>query len=197
MSKRTILNTKRPAIETRDSGKPMITGYGAVFYNGTPETEFQLWKGYVERVGKSAFDRALREDDVRACFNHNANMIMGRLSAGTLRLSVDDVGLRYEIDPPDTDNGRSIVEAVKRGDVSDSSFMFTTLNSSTDKLGDGRMIETLNDVRLYEVGPVVFPAYEGTTSEVRSEAKARHNEHMASLKANGLTLIAEAMRLHS
>jgi hypothetical protein len=96
------INNKRITVERREDGKPIIVGYGSVFYReDDPGTEYELWRGFKERIGRSAFDSRLT-DDVRALFNHDTNMVLGRTTAETLKLSVDDVGLRYEIEPPDT-----------------------------------------------------------------------------------------------
>ncbi|MEO1063737.1 MAG: HK97 family phage prohead protease [Actinomycetota bacterium] len=170
----------RVGIERRggDDAPPVITGYGAVFYReGDPGTEYQLWSNCVERIMPGAFDRALREDDVRSFFNHDANLLLGRNRSGSLRLEVDDVGLRYEIDPPDTQTGRDLVVSLERGDVDGSSFMFVPDELVWRELEiDGRTLEVreLVSVQLWEVGPVVFPAYESSTSGLRGEE--RHAE---------------------
>ena len=115
---------------------------------------------------------AIREDDVRALFNHDVNELLGRTASRTLRLSVDSVGLRYEIDPPDTESAKRVVEAVRRGDLSGSSFSFSVEEENWRSIkSDGEKeinIRELIRVRLYDVGPVTFPAYEASTAGVRS-----------------------------
>lgn len=153
-----------------------LSGYGAVFYReNEPGTEFWLWDDLVERLMPGCFDRALKEDDVRAFFNHDPNRILARrqFSADdTLVLSIDSVGLRYEI-PFDGDPDHiSVFGKVRSRKVSGSSFMFLptaeTYRSETDPETKKRIdIIEVSEVRLFEVGPVVFPAYEGTTSELR------------------------------
>ncbi|GAF69242.1 unnamed protein product, partial [marine sediment metagenome] len=149
----------------------MLVGYAAVFYRkGDPATEYELWDGVVERVMPGAFDRALREkDDVRGLFNHDRTLLLGRTSSGTMRLSVDQVGLKYAIDVPDTQAGRDVIIVAERGDLSGSSFSFLPDDSGgvlwrEEEDGD---IRELHSVKLYDVGPVTFPAYEGTTAGVR------------------------------
>lgn len=153
----------------QEEGKPpVITGYAAVYYRADdPGTEFELWKGMRERIMPGAFDRAIREDDVRALFNHDSSLILGRTKAATLRLSTDERGLRYEIDAPDTQAGRDLVTTLKRGDVTGSSFAFETL-SETFRDEDDLTIRELNAVRLWDVSPVTYPAYEATAATVRS-----------------------------
>lgn len=163
-------NPTKCGIETRADGKPMIVGYGAVFHRATdPGTQYELWTDTIERVSPKAFDAAMqRKDDTRALFNHDPNHILGRTSSGTMRLTVDGSGLRYEIDPPDTEGGRSVVEAIRRGDVSGSSFSFQVDKESWESR-DGKQVRTIESVTLYDVGPVTFPAYESASASVRSE----------------------------
>lgn len=162
---------------TRAEGKPpVVNGYGAVYWRaGDPGTEYWLWDDMVERIVAGAFERAMREDDVRSLFNHDANIVLGRNRAGTLKLRTDERGLIYEATLPDTQLARDQVLApIDRGDVSGSSFMFTTRKVVwIEELREGKRIyiRELHDVQLWEVGPVVFPAYAGTTTSVRGEQK--------------------------
>ena len=157
----------------RSEGQPAtIRGYGAVFYRaGDPGTEYQLLSDLYERIAPGAFDRAIREDDVRSFFNHDANIVLGRNRAGTLKLSVDERGLIFEATPPDTQLVRDQVLApLSRGDVSGASFMFDVLRQTwTEEQRGDRLVEirTIEEVALHEVGPVVFPAYEAATSGAR------------------------------
>lgn len=147
---------------------PVITGYAAVFYRaGDPGTEFQLYPGCVERVMPTAFNRAIQESDPRGLFNHDANLILGRKSAGTLRLFVDDIGLRYEVDPPDTQAARDVLTLLRRGDITGSSFAFVPKYAQRDE--NGTHIMEVIDCDLYDVGPVVFPAYPATAAGVRAD----------------------------
>jgi len=112
-------------LENRQDKLPVITGYAAVYYDGTPGTEFQLWENTVERILPGSFDSALaRKDDARALFNHDPNLVLGRVSSGTLRLSADSKGLKYEIVPPVTRTAEDLVAMIQRGDVTGSSFEF-------------------------------------------------------------------------
>ena len=165
-------------VEVRaDEGKPTkVFGYAAVYYNGTPDTEYVLWDDLVERIMPGAFDRAIREDDVRCLFNHDPSEILGRTASKTLRLSVDGVGLGYENDLPTTTAAERVADAIKRGDVTGSSFSFTPTVQSWREEADGdgsKLIRIIEEVRLYDVGPVTFPAYEATTSGVRGKVDLR------------------------
>jgi HK97 family phage prohead protease len=163
--------TSQPVqIEEREDGGKRLTGYAAVFYRaGDPGTEFQLWDNFRERVAPGAFDRAMKEKhDVRAAFNHDSDHVLGRTTSGTLRLSTDKIGLKYQVDLPDTQIGRDVAELVSRGDVTGSSFAFEILSEKRTKDGDTE-IRSIEDVRLFDVGPVTYPAYEATTVALRSD----------------------------
>lgn len=162
-------------IERRGDDKmPLITGYAAVYYDGTEGTEFKLFDDMVERIMPGAFDRVARENDVRGVFNHDPNQVLGRNAAGTMRLMVDAKGLRYEIEPPDTQLARDLVTSIERGDITGSSFAFTMRNGRTVWVEEGdveiRQIEEIGE--LFDVGPVTFPAYEATTTGVRDASDA-------------------------
>jgi len=176
-------------LENRADNKPAIRGYCAVFYReGDPKTEYCLWDDSygraVERIMPGAFDRALRQSqDVAGLFNHDPNMVLGRTSSGTMVLTKDEIGLRYEIEPGNTSVSRDVQEHLRRGDVTGSSFSFTVPDGgerwtrTTDAEGRVQEIREVLDVDLYDCGPVCFPAYSGTTANVRSagdvqEAKA-------------------------
>lgn len=176
------------SVEERDGDTPTITGHAAVFYDGTRNTEFEFF-GMRERIMPEAFNNALsRPDDVRALFNHDSNHVLGRTKSGTVKLSVDDVGLRYDITPPDTQTGRDIVESIRRGDLSGSSFAFRVIGQrfSTEDSDD---IREITDVELFDVGPVTFPAYESTDTGIRaigdtSEAEQALAAHKAEIEAD-------------
>src|SRR5437016_1179575 len=138
-----------------------LTGMAAVFFDpADPEgTTYKLYDGLVERINPQAFTRALRErQDVAGLFSHDPRLVLGRVSSGTMRLSVDKNGLRYEIDTPDTTVGRDVLEMVKRKDVAGSSFSFlvTEQRFIVGQAGESDIREIL-DCDVQDVGPCVFP----------------------------------------
>lgn len=141
----------------------VITGYGAVF-NTLSEP---MW-GFREIIAPGAFDDVLN-DDVRALFNHDSNFVLGR-NGKTLRLSVDDRGLKYEIDAPNTQTIRDLViEPMKRGDITQSSFAFSVEEDEWTEEEDGMILRTIKKIkRLFDVSPVTYPAYSAADSTVRS-----------------------------
>ena len=165
--------TKRDNVDgdgNLDQTLPTINGYASVFHSDAdPDgTTYQLGDGYFERILSTAFDRALREkQDVRALLNHNPDKVLGRTTNGTLRLSVDTKGLKYEADPPQTQDGRDTVTLLQRGDITGSSFGFIPRKvSHTEE--NGVVYRDIHDADLLDVSPVTYPAYTGSTSGVRS-----------------------------
>ena len=153
-------------IEERDGDGSVIVGYASVFYMpDEPGTEYQLFPDLKERIMPRAFNRALQEKhNAAALFNHDPNMILGRVSAGTVRLSKDQKGLRYEVKPPAT--RADVVESIRRGDVAGSSFGFRVLEQKF-RTEEGIDIREIHSVELLDVSPVVYPAYTGTSTAVR------------------------------
>lgn len=177
IERRVRINPPGLPVEVRDKAGTagVLSGYGAVFYNAAdPGTEYDIFgDGYVlERIDAGAFDRAIREDNVAGLVNHDPNLLLGRTKAGTMRLSVDAKGLRYEVDLADTQAGRDARTSALRGDLDGSSFSFSVDAEEWSRVGDNQ-VRTLKSVRLFDVGPVVFPAYTATTSEARAEMRSR------------------------
>lgn len=163
MERRTFFDGLK--VEQRAEGGNMLVGYAAVFYrSGDVSTQYELRGDLVERVSPTAFQSL--EGDVKGTWNHSE--LLGTLENGTLRISVDQRGLRYEIDLPDTTAGRDVATLVNRGDVRGSSFGFVAKKAPITR-EDGLNVRTLESVTLLDVGPVINPAYKGTTTGMRSE----------------------------
>ena len=123
-----------------------------------------------ERIARGAFDSVFeRGDDVRSMFNHDPNFLLGR-TPDTLEIGVDDRGLWFRTKAPSTSAGKDVSELVKRGDVDGASFWFGLEVDDYDRRTEGEheIVEIRNISSLREVGPVVFPAYEATTANMRT-----------------------------
>jgi len=167
-------------VERRAEGDdpPKIIGHAALF-NSLSEEIY----GFREQIAPGAFKNAVKEDDVRALFNHDPNIVLGRTGPGTLRLSEDSKGLAIEIDPPDTQQARDLMVSIERGDVSQMSFGFRVTSEEWEfKDGKEPDIRTLTEVQLFDVSPVTFPAYTDTDVSLRamrdlhSEARKRYQK---------------------
>ena len=162
MVERRALNVEMRVVEVE--GRTRLVGYAAVFNQPT-----LIWDFY-EEVAPGAFSRALAEgQDVVALWNHDANFVLGRRSAGTLFLEEDNHGLRVEILPPDTQWANDLAESIRRGDVKQMSFSFHTPEGGDEwrTAEDGKLKRRLVDVDLFDVSPVTFPAYPQTEIGVR------------------------------
>jgi|SRR5579864_4995302 len=155
--------------DLRATGPRSIEGYAAVF-DQTADLG-----SYREVIRHGAFARCLREkQDVRCLFNHDANNILGRTSAGTLNLAEDTTGLHFKCTLPDTRWGKDLRTLVRRGDVDGCSVSFTCLKDNwtqETKGGDSRNLRELLDLNLSDVGPVTYPAYTETSVSARAEER--------------------------
>lgn len=114
---------------------------------------------FVEQFSHNAFsDTLANKDDVRALFEHDHTQLLGRTKAGTLQLTQDNVGLRFELTPPDTTLGRDVLELVSRGDISGMSFGFRA-KSETWNFDQEPAKRTITSAELVEITVTSIPAY--------------------------------------
>lgn len=150
--------------EKRADGRIGIFGVAAVVESLSEEIY-----GFREKIAPGAFDKALGASDVRGLFNHDPNMILGRVKSGTMRAWVDADGLRYEI-PELPESRGDVAEAIQRGDVDGNSFSFTVAEDSWEYKSDGKAIRTIVEFgELFDVGPVTYPAYPATKVSARAQ----------------------------
>lgn len=142
-------------------GKQMVRGYAAVFNSNSEDLG-----GFIERIDPKFFNGVL-DQDVRALYNHKEDFVLGRTTSGTLQIGVDDKGLWYEYEDPDTTFSRDLLKSMKRGDVSQSSFGFTVAEDSWEERGGKTYRTLLKAERLFDVSPVSFPAYPDTSVAMR------------------------------
>lgn len=159
----------------KDADKPGIEGYAAVF-----NEEYVLYDGgtfrVVEIIKPGAFARVLKEkQDTRCLFNHDPDNVLGRTTNSTLRLSQDKDGLPFENDLDlRTTVGQNVQAFIDRGDVTGCSFAFTVATQVwREETADGVTISTreIEEIELlFDVGPVTYPAYDGTSVSARGLA---------------------------
>jgi HK97 family phage prohead protease len=171
MSRKREFRTLKSEIRTQSvDGKEKIVGYGAVF-NQLSEPMRVGNRTFRERVMPGAFDGCLRAGaDIRGLINHDKNLILGRTTAGTMAVTADGHGLRYEIDPPDTSYAHDLMESMRRGDINQSSFGFFTIEDNWVNTEDG-LVRELVSAECFDVSPVTFPAYEGASSGVEAQMR--------------------------
>lgn len=161
----------RESVEFRASTKSgsagVLVGYAAKY-----NTLSRNLGGFVETIKPGAFDKSVADGlDVMARYNHEA--LLGKTSSGTVRLALDEVGLRYEVDLPDTSTGRDVAVLAGRGDLTQSSFAFYTHQDSWSQTEQGFPLRSLEAVQLVDVAPVDTPAYLDTSTGLRSLAEFR------------------------
>ena len=150
-----------------DDGNLKIEGYFAVF-----NSNYEIAPGLSESIAPGAFDNTL-SGDIRALINHDTTLVLGRTKANTLELRTDNHGLwgSIDINPNDSD-AMNLYSRVDRGDVDQCSFGFDIINEETDFREDGSVHWTIKEVKLYEVSPCTFPAYEETNIAARTKERA-------------------------
>lgn len=157
-----------PGLEVRaeDGGAPVIAGRGIPYGEWSEDLG-----GFRERLLPGTFRASMADDDIRALFNHDANIVLGRKANGTLRLSENERGVFYEVDvnPEDAD-AMSAVARIKRGDITGNSFGFFIEGRDDQEWEerDGMMWRTIKRARMRELGPQTFPAYPQSDVAVRS-----------------------------
>lgn len=161
MNQETRSLMERPALRA-EGGKRTLSGYAAVFGSTA-----DIGGYFREVIAPGAFADTLRNHDVRALFDHDSGRLLGRKSAGTLRLEEDAKGLRVEIDLPDTSDGRDVAQLVERGDLDGMSFGFIVRKEQWDETVEPPT-RTILAVDLREVSAVTFPAYADTSLALRS-----------------------------
>ena len=159
-----------------DGGDLYIEGYFAVF-----NSVYELWPGATESIAPGAFDDSV-SDDVRALYNHNTDLVLGRTSAGTMEIKQDSRGLwgRIRINRDDSD-AMNAYARIRRGDITGCSFGFDIADQETEYREDGTVHWTIKRVSpLYEISPCTFPAYQDTTVAARKhdleEAKRKRTK---------------------
>lgn len=152
---------------SKDTDKPQIAGYAAVFNTVTN-------LGWLnEQIAPGAFKNAIdQQQDVKCLFNHDPNKVLGRTKNGTLTLKEDNTGLHYTNDMDmSTSVGKDVYAHIERGDVDQCSFGFVVREEEVTYDKDNIPTRTIKQADLFDVSPVTYPAYPTTSVEARSNAK--------------------------
>ena len=142
--------------------------------------------GFVEIIHRGAItDETIKSSDVFALLNHQENTVLARSNhgSGSLSLKVDNDGVFYEFEAPQTANGDELLEHIRRGEISQSSFAFTVANEDGaekwTKRSDGIIQRDIYKIsRLYDISPVYQPAYTETTCSKRALDKITELQNM-------------------
>lgn len=159
--------------------KRQLEGYAIIFNVRSNPID----GSFTEIIMPSAIDGVIPDSDVLALLNHDKSkgiLARSRSGEGTLELEIDSKGVKYRFKAPKTDVGEEVLEGVKRGDITNSSFSFTIAENGQiwEKMSDGSYQRTITQFeRIYDVGPVFDPeAYSDTTIAIRSLKEFRTQE---------------------
>ena len=154
-------------IEFREVESRKVEGYASVFNSRSKDLG-----GFTEIIDPAAFEGVIEKSDVLALLNHDKDrgvLARSRKGVGSLKLSLDERGLLYSFEAPNTALGDELVEGLKRGDITTSSFAFTVSGEKWTKEEDGSYLRTITQIdKLFDVSPVYNEAYEDTTVALRS-----------------------------
>jgi len=156
-----------------EGDKFTIRGYGAVFDKPSQVLRAQGVGDFIETIDKSAFDGVLNDPYILILSNHDSRMVLGRTGAGTAKIGVDEVGLWYEVHAPAT--RADVVESIQRGDMFGSSFGFDIDIEEWEPGEEGVAKRRLKRFKkVYDTGPVSYPAYLDTSTGVDMDQAARN-----------------------
>lgn len=143
-----------------------VEGYALVFGKQSRDLG-----GFTEVIEPTALEGILEKSDILCLLNHNEDrgiLARSKYGTGSLELFIDDIGLKYRFEAPNTALGDELLEGLKRGDISTSSFAFTIDKDTWTKKEDGSYLRTINQFKeLFDVSPVYKEAYPDTSVALR------------------------------
>lgn len=184
--------------DTTNPESMAIKGYVVKF----DDRSHLLYDEWYERVSKGAFAKSLEQNTIKALWNHNSDIVLGSTKSRTLILEEDDVGLRFELELPNSSQAKDIYESIRRGDVDGVSFGFYVRDNGDkwEYLKEEDVYErTLLDIDLIEISPTPFPAY--PTSEVGKRSlednnlKTREERVLEELKKAQVSAMIELLKI--
>ncbi|MFN1148224.1 HK97 family phage prohead protease [Serratia liquefaciens] len=165
---------------TLSAADKKLVGY-AVKWNSRSQV---LWDEFVEQFAPNAFKDSLASgSDVRCLFEHDHTALLGRNTSGTLILSEDATGLRFELTPPDTQLGRDVLTLVERGDIQGMSFGFRALQDQWDSTQQP-YVRTVLAAELREITVTSLPAYRETDIQIAKRSLLTQHPELVDLRAH-------------
>lgn len=159
-----------------------VSGYAIVFNSDSNDLG-----GFIERIDPNSLDGVVEKSDVLCLLNHNEDrgvLARSNKGEGSLTLEIDEIGLKYTFEAPNTALGDELLEGIRRGDISTSSFAFTVGKDSWSKMENGTYLRTINSINeLFDVSPVYRAAYDATSVKADSRGldaiKQKEKEELA------------------
>lgn len=161
-------------IESRKVEGRKVTGYAAVFNRWS----HPLFGYFRERIHPDAFKNTNFTDAV-ANYNHDDGQILARTSSGTLNVTTDENGLKFEFEMPNTTLGNDLLVLTERGDVAHCSFRFTVKSDKWEKsklkeIEEDRTLLEIDNV--YDVSLVTRPAYPQTSVDIAKRSEQNRQD---------------------
>lgn len=172
-------------LETRmldDSDEKLVEGYASLF-----DQRYDIAGWFDEVVERGAFDET-DMSDVVLNFNHNNDVILGRTTAGTLTLTVDERGLKFKANLPDTQQANDLYKSIKRGDINQCSFAFIVDEANWVEESEKELRKITKIKKLYDVSITTFGANPKTSVDARNQdvEKEKRQALLRKLKRNKL-----------
>ncbi|MCK8097976.1 HK97 family phage prohead protease [Bacillus sp. 2CMS4F] len=176
-----------------NDGPKVISGYALKF-----GTRSHNLGGFIEMIDKRALDQT-DMSDVRALIDHDPSKILGRTSAGTLKLEVDDIGLRFDVTLPNTQYASDLYENLRVGNISNCSFGFMLGkdgDSFTRDQETGLPLRSLRNIsKLTDVSVVTYPAYEDTDVTIAKRNLQQYEERNRNPEKEKLLLQLDLLKM--
>ena len=163
-----------------DNDSRILSGYAAVF-----NSESKDLGGFTEMISPTAFEGVIERSDVFAVLDHDRNKVLARskMGKGSLELNIDQKGLQFRFEAPETTLGNDVLSMVKRGDLTDASFCFTVEDESWQKREDGSYLRTINKIGdLFDVAICYNGAYPESYTEVALRSLDKFKEELRAAK---------------
>lgn len=161
--------------EIKSKEKRTVEGYAIVF-----NSESRNLGGFTETIEPSSISGILDKSDILCLLNHNEDrgvLARSKYGTGSLELTVDNIGVKYRFEAPNTALGDELLEGIKRGDISTSSFAFNVDKDTWTKKEDGTYLRTINQFKeIFDVSPVYKEAYPDTSVALRKMEDIRSAE---------------------
>ncbi len=157
-------------VEFRSDGTRLVAAGVAIRYGAISKD----LGGFKERIMPGAATKTLKERDITMLHEHDRRMLLGRTSAGTLRITNNREEMAYEVDVPDTSYGRDLAVSLERRDVSGSSFGFLAIGADTKWSVDdsGTALRSVGALMLDHLSTTCAPAYDEHTAELAMRSLA-------------------------
>ena len=149
-----------------------------------------------EIIERGALDNADLKD-VRFLVNHNTDMIplarsRNNNANSTMQMSVDDEGMliRVNLDTENNSDAKNLYSAIKRGDITGMSFMFSIDSEEWDDLESEHPTRKIKEIgRVLEVSAVTFPAYDATEISARDKEALDNAKELELAKAKNRNIV--------